>query len=315
MKKLLLLLVGILVFAMGCTAEKEVPVVRFNVEEGKQIVEHYLTSLLRHDTSAVEKYLVGNAVKVNKTKLAGLSFSGYSIVESNDADNGAQYVVKLSENNAKTPYYAADDMIITMTKNNEGSYVISDTVIKETLKVTQKGDSLMATENNEDTKTLSLSELPNKATSQDATAKELEIAKKAFGPIALSPDRAFLLFSTNGTNGFLGMYNLSNKQVTPIDIFPGQAVGHISWSPRGNTYAVEKIAPSGISKIILYDAGADKRFSFRGEQLFDKPQYHLSNPFFGPTSFYYQVKADKNKSISGWWVYNFDNSRLGKLLR
>lgn len=310
-----LFLLSMTLFAAGC-GETPPPVATFNVDEGKQVVTHYLSALVEGNMSAAQGYLTSGLKSKLKITLERLHPLGYSIMSGQDISGGGQYDVKLYEANGDANY-VVNDLNITVKKDADGDYIISDLNFLPEAEIKQKGLNLVLVQGKTETTLLSVYDLPVKAAPQEANGKEFAVEKNSFGPVALSPDKRFLLLSSNGPHAFLGKYSFENKNLTPLDMYTGANILQISWSPDGTIYAVEGRKASGGHDILLYDSMSDARYPFPAARLFSDPQFVLSKPFFVDDNFYFSVKTEqrKNKSLSGWWVYNFKTRKIGKLLQ
>lgn len=316
MKKIifLLMLAANLLLLSACASEPEEQIVHFSTEEGKQIVTQFLTAVVKGDKIGAEKDLSTNAKAAYSQLAEGFKGAGFIILEANELNAGAEYHGKLFENEESIPYHATYDFLVTMEKI-QGDYVISKLSVKKELVIKLKDGSLIADENGTETALLSLNDVPAQASPKAAPEKLIAVDKKAFGPIALSADKRILLFAVNGLHGFLGSYNLDSREITTQDIYSESKITRINWSPDGNLYGVEKLNPTSHKEVIIYDAMAENIYPFPGGDIFKDPKFSISRPLFLENNFYFHVKADKNKTVSGWWVYNFNKRKLGKLLK
>ena len=317
MKKYLLIVLAIfLMTTVGCTQQQpQEEVVHFSVDEGKQIVTNFLTAVVKNDKAAAEKDIVGEAKQVYTKELTKLSGAGFTILDANEVDGGAEYHGKFFESKEATPYFVTNDFVVVMEKTAEGDYVISNVKFNKEITITQKSTNLIANENGTETILFNLKDVPAQASPRGVDGKQFAVDKKAFGPVALSADKRTVIFALNGTHAFLGRYDLDSRAVTPVDMYFEGNIRRISWAPDGNLYAVDQITAKGTHTVVMYDTLADDIYPFPGGDIFKDPDFSISQPLFVGNNFYFLTNNEKNKSLSGWWVYNFKSGKIGKVLR
>ncbi len=287
----------------------------FSATEAVSVIEDYLFALIRRDDRAARALLTEAGKRDHISTTSNPHPNGFRVLEGEFKDEVYEVEAVIDDIYTGNPFYSATSYQIGVAKEGD-RVLISRITRKDQVTLMAKGSALTLSSEKGEQKLFELTDVPKEMTPQGAEVTTLfGVGRTSFGPVALSPDRKLAAFSTVGTHGMVGVYDLVARKVVPVDLYYGATVSSLAWSISGERLAIEVNTPAGVTNIFVYDR-ALKRAETKIRATAPLPQYSTNTPAFVGEKLAYNlvpVEATADKSAAGWYLYCFVKNESKKL--
>lgn len=232
-------------------------------------IDAYLTSEAKGDYQGRSgMMLTGSA----EEPLLGYNLTNASQVTPNEF--GFSVAIQSSFTNRPLAENLREDILVRIV---EGEYRITSSRFLKRSAVRVRESNLIWENNNLNRRLMALSDLPSEFSPIGAKGARFGSGREGFTTLAVRPDDKEVAFGTWGVHGLVGVVS-AVRQESPVVLdllFEGQAKLLI-YSPDGRYLAVEESAPTGSSRIRVYQVQAKRLLDLGLPEAFPPDRYHLN---------------------------------------
>jgi hypothetical protein len=257
-----------------------------NLEEARELVRSFLDARIAGaGEDELEEYMTDEAEGdfqgrsgLTLTGSAEAPLLGYKISSESQVTTGEfgfSVAIQSSYTNRPAAENVREDLIV---RSEGGEYRISSTRFlgRSSLRV-EEGGLVWQDEKNKTSRLLQLKDLPAEFSPIGAEGEKYGTGREGFATLAIRPDNKEVAFGTWGTHGLVGVVPTDGKGAfTVLDLLFEAQARLLVYSPDGAFLAVEEAAPTGSTRIRVYEV-QDKRLMDLGfSTAFPPDRYHLN---------------------------------------